>query len=89
MLKSSHIKPCIQLKEKIFRRSGSIQSETETSIIGSDIFFTNTLQLKEAERIASWVTNDTNQTTNQVAMTGTIKYSQWKLPEKNMIEEIE
>ena len=70
------MKPCIQLKRKIFRRSGSIQSETETSIIGSDIFFTRTVELKEAERIPSAVTNYTNQMTNQVAMTGMLNYSQ-------------
>ena len=70
------MKTCIKLKRKIFRRSGSINSETETSIIGSDIFFTRTVELKEAERIPSAVTNYTNQMTNQVAMTGTLNYSQ-------------
>ena len=74
LLKSSQIKPSIQLKRKIFRRSGSIQTETETSIIESHIFFTSTVELKETERIASSLTNDMNKTTNQVAMTGTINY---------------
>ena len=30
VLKSSQIKPCIQLKRRIFRRSGSIQHDTDT-----------------------------------------------------------
>ena len=74
MFKSSHIKPCIQLKRKVFRRSGSIQSETETSKIGSDVFVTSTVELKKAERIGSGVTNNVNEMTNQVAMTGTLSY---------------
>ena len=44
VFKSSQMKPCIQLKRKIFRRSGFIQSETETSIMGSDVFFTSTVE---------------------------------------------
>ena len=62
---------------------------THTWILRNDVFFTNTVELKEEERIVSGLTNDTNVTTNQFATTGTINYSQWKLYQKNLIEEIE
>ena len=44
VFQSSQMKTCIKLKRKILRRSGSIQSDTETSIIGSDVFFTSTVE---------------------------------------------